>query len=388
MRRFVAVIGIVCLTSVASAQSGGSNRVTGGSEAPLGAWPDAAGMVFGGRSVNCTGTLIAPDVVVTAAHCIDQSLRDVIVGSNDWFSDQGEVIGVQARYVHPTADIAVLKLSRESNYEPRPIAMGCIIDDYLEDGAPVAVVGFGTTNAWGTEGTSLLMEGFTVVTDHDCSATSRGCQGAISPGGEIGAGGDGVDACFGDSGGPLYLQTDIGDYLVGVTSRAFNDVNPPCGLGGIWVRPDSFVEWIEDRTDVDIPVPTCTMFPLAADAFLRVRQNRAERLVIDVDDEDSEVFTFAVAQQPEHGTVGVNNFGETTYTPDTDYLGLDTFAILVTDTTGYPLGSDIAVIEVEVVEKSFLGCACQSSAAPSGALWMVGLLGLVAGRRRRQNLSA
>lgn len=390
MRLVIAIAASLLLVPVvASAQvEGGAFRVTGGTEAPDGVWNDTVGIVFNNRYVGCTGTLIAPDVVVTAAHCISNQVSGVIIGSNNWAGDDGEVLDVDDIAVSRDADIAVLKLERESEFKPRAVGHGCVIDDFLEDGAPVAVVGFGATDSYGRDNTTQLMEGYTVVTDHDCSATSRGCQADISPGGEIGAGGDGVDACFGDSGGPLYLLTDRGDFLVGVTSRAFNDVNPPCGLGGIWVRPDAFIDWIEDEMGVDIPEPTCTEFPVAADTDLRVRQDRSKRVKIDVTDGDSDVFTFTVAQPPSNGTMSIDDDGEVTYTPDAGYLGLDTFAVLVTDTEGFPLGTDIAVVEVEVVESGFLGLGCNSTSSPASAAWLLGLAALGLRRRRDQKLSA
>ena len=39
------------------------------------------------------------------------------------------------------------------------------------------------------------------------------------PGGELIAGGGGIDSCAGDSGGPLYLHTEVGSYLVGLAVR-------------------------------------------------------------------------------------------------------------------------------------------------------------------------
>jgi len=383
-------LSLLALPSMAFAQSeGGSFRVTNGTQVPEGEWQDTAGIVFNRSGVGCTGTLIAPDVVLTAAHCVG-GISHVILGTNDYRDDdQGEVIAVERSVASREADIAALKLAEPAVTEPRPVGFGCVVDEYLEDGAPVAIVGFGATDSWGRQGTTRLIEGYTEVTDHDCSATSRGCQRSISPGGEIGAGGangDGVDACFGDSGGPLYLLTESGDFLVGVTSRAFNDVNPPCGLGGIWVRPDAFIDWIEDVMDVEIPEPTCTMAPVASDDSMTVPSGRSRTKLIRVDDDDSDVFTFTVAQPPEHGLISIDDEGEVTYTADEGYLGLDTFAVRVTDTAGFPLGSDLAVIEVEVVERAFLGCGCNSAAAPLSAVWLLGLAGLVL--RRRQNLSA
>ncbi len=390
MRFVTALIASVLVLPVASAQEeGGAFRVTGGTEAPEGLWNDTVGIVFNNQYVGCTGTLIAADVVVTAAHCISNQVSGVVIGTTNWLGDDGEILDVVDIAVSRDADIAVLKLERESEFKPRAVGFGCVVDDFLEDGAPVAVVGYGATDGYGRQNTTQLMEGYTVVTDHDCSATSRGCQSDISPGGEIGAGGDGVDACFGDSGGPLYLLTDRGDFLVGVTSRAFNDVNPPCGLGGIWVRPDAFIEWIEDEMNIDIPEPTCTEFPVAADAELTVRQGKSKRVQIDVTDGDSDAFEFTVAQAPSSGTISIDDEGEVTYTPDDGYLGLDTFAVLVTDTSGFPLGTDIAVVEVEVIEGGgFLGLSCSSSSSPASAAWLLGLAALGLRRRRDQKLSA
>jgi endonuclease G len=54
----------------------------------------------------------------------------------------------------------------------------------------------------------------------------------------------GLDTCNGDSGGPAYLSTLNGYVLAGLTSRATRSATLPCGDGGVYVRPDKYVDWI------------------------------------------------------------------------------------------------------------------------------------------------
>ena len=61
---------------------------------------------------------------------------------------------------------------------------------------------------------------------------------------EIVAGGNGVDSCNGDSGGPAYVEVDGEVQLAGATSRATKNFTQPCGDGGIYTRVDRYVDWI------------------------------------------------------------------------------------------------------------------------------------------------
>ena len=64
-------------------ESSASAPVIGGSDAPPGKWPDVAAVMFpiGGEVPLCTGTLVAPTVVLTAAHCYDRNSAPVLPDS-------------------------------------------------------------------------------------------------------------------------------------------------------------------------------------------------------------------------------------------------------------------------------------------------------------------
>jgi MYXO-CTERM domain-containing protein len=385
-----------------------TDAVVGGQQAERGEWDDAVGVVFYGAYVGCTGTLIGPKVVLTAGHCVGGgSITHVVVGSNNWASNQGEIIEVDRVYEHPnsqsTYDVAVLILEQNSSYEPRALAIDCILDEYLEDGAPVQIVGYGATDEAGQDYyNTLLNEVATRVADADCdenviNGVFAGCQPSVSPGGEIAAGGNGEDACYGDSGGPLYLKTDDGDFLVGVTSRAFLGVSPqaPCRDGGIWVRPDAVIQWIEDKADgAKITFPDCNEEPEASVDDLETTKNEPVTAEVDVDDPDGDGddAKIEVVEEPEHGEVNIDGL-EIEYVPDEDFVGEDSFVLEITDEgTGYRRTGDPESIELEVevevqegnqIRLPVQGCGCQTGAGLGLGAWGLGVLGLAFLSRRR-----
>ena len=63
----------------------------------------------------------------------------------------------------------------------------------------------------------------------------------------------GGTACYGDSGGPIYL----GEALIGVVSRGLALPGKPCGNGGVYVRADTVAGWIEQVTKRKLVRATC-----------------------------------------------------------------------------------------------------------------------------------
>jgi uncharacterized protein (TIGR03382 family) len=228
--------------------------VVGGTTVAAGKYPDVA-LVIAPMAL-CTGTLIAPDVVLTAGHCIDTQPKEVLLGSVDYTKPDGEIIAVKSATAYPSwessFDVGVLVLDHASKARPRAIASACTAKD-LEVGNQVEVVGFGLTTAAGTGDNTKLHQAALTVRDPKCT-TDESCIAKVAPNGEFIAGGDGVDACFGDSGGPIYLD----NALIGVVSRGMADGGTkPCGGGGIYVRADRVTSWIETTTHRKVTRVAC-----------------------------------------------------------------------------------------------------------------------------------
>ncbi len=239
-----------------------SVEVIGGTAVPPGKWPDAVAVL--GAQGSCTGTLIAPDVVLTAGHCADANPTRVVANTTNYNLTGGTSVNVKSITAYPSwetsYDVAVIVLTGPMpGITPRKLGTSCSFTGFARD-TQIRLVGFGLTDSAGMGNNTQLNEAMAPVTDPDCTE-GGGCVGSVSPGGEFKAGGNGTDSCFGDSGGPVYLETPRGTVVIGAVSRGLDGSATPCGGGGIYVRTDKIVQWIETTTGKTVFKDSCATGP-------------------------------------------------------------------------------------------------------------------------------
>ncbi|WP_189167974.1 S1 family serine peptidase [Pilimelia anulata] len=227
---------IGALTSV-SALLIGTAMVAGAEEQPvniIGGKPSVEGDFpwMARLSMGCGGSLISPDIILSAAHCFGGSGTVTASIGKIKHVDGEKITGAGSRKgAGPEkSDWAVLKLSRKS----AATAFAKLPTDAGKDTAPMfRTIGWGATSEGGRGSDVLMQVDVPLVPDAQCGPAARVeiCAGDMEKGG--------IDSCQGDSGGPLL----VGDVVVGLVSWGEGCARP--NKPGHYARVSAFLNEIK-----------------------------------------------------------------------------------------------------------------------------------------------
>ncbi|CAL4113058.1 unnamed protein product, partial [Meganyctiphanes norvegica] len=231
---------------------------------------------FGSSSVTCGASLISDRYLLTAAHCFSESNRPVSIslGREDLgeHASPSNIYGIKDVIIHPQYksvtrgkqdynDVAILKTDRKVLFSTKtwPFCLPDSSNMVLEDYESVEIAGWGHVNQSHTA-SELQIAFVKIVENTRCTAEWRlnaphhydnlikfsypqGLTNEI-----LCAGRKGVDACNGDSGGPMTHQNNEGEYILyGLIAKGI-----PCGdfpvLPGFYTNIARYIDWIYANT--------------------------------------------------------------------------------------------------------------------------------------------
>ena len=242
MFRHIALLaGLATLPFSSTLADTATARIVGGDPAPVDRWPWMAQLAVDDPSVSgyllCGASQLSPEWLVTAAHCmeyLDGSPAEanrtfVFIGDTDRNNVPQNGIPVRQillhrQYQNLNRDLALLRIDPRSN----TLWPSIISNDgfnALEQRTTSALDESVTALGWGDTGngnlSNVLREvQLDYIPQQRCRELSSltitnfaVCAAELNP-----INGNNQDSCFGDSGGPLFLDRDPQPWLVGLTS--------------------------------------------------------------------------------------------------------------------------------------------------------------------------
>ncbi|XP_017111077.1 chymotrypsin-1 [Drosophila elegans] len=242
------------------------HRIVGGADVPPGEHvPYQVSLQYrtrAGQMHFCGGSIIAPNRILTAAHCcqgLNASRMSVVAGIRG-LNERGSRSQVLTYSIHPkykelvTSDLAVLSIDpplKLNNASITSIEYKSMQREFVNGGVPVTLTG------WGLRlpvpfpfldevnyPNILQRMSYHTISNRECR--DAGMESVTDT--EICARGPFRGACSGDSGGPLVMQTKNGPKQVGIVSYGL----VVCGLyisPDVYTRVSTFSEWIEGQVE-------------------------------------------------------------------------------------------------------------------------------------------
>lgn len=227
-----------------------ADPIVGGVPASTSDYPSTVAITDPDGSPFCSGTLVGPALVVTAAHCLEgRSIDDtrVVYGfTNPSTATEADRRVPSLVIVHPNyapgaaQDAYGMSASNDVGaiVLQSPIEEGVVtailpealVEQLLTPGTPMHIAGYGV-NSNTTQQSGILYRAVTPHVRHVPTELLAGLPGH-------------PDTCFGDSGGPAYVIVDGTLWLAGATSRAWAGAINPCGESTIYTMIPHYAPWL------------------------------------------------------------------------------------------------------------------------------------------------
>lgn len=236
--------------------------IVGGREATPGEYPWQAFLEIGPYA--CGGALIAPQWVLTAAHCVLDDYGDVAppsqvtvyLGEHDLLTREPSEQAIGASQVianqaynpsNSDGDVALIKLATPAVLNSRvavlPLLTSPADDALAAPGVLATVTGWGAIVDSSDSWSPVLREvEIPIVSNTTCNQAMPGP--AITPN-QICAGyvEGGKDSCYGDSGGALVVSNGAGSWKhAGIVSYGDGCAKP--NRYGVYTRTSRYIDWI------------------------------------------------------------------------------------------------------------------------------------------------